>query len=246
MSCLLVVIGVCAAGRAGRPGRAGPAVGGAVGDVGAPRGGVHRLRGLRGVGAGPGVALPERAFGGGVQQRQVVVGFQSPPRGERATVLRRAGPFVGFPQRLQAQRDLRVRPPLPAPHGVRGVPDVERHHPPGDELLNRLELRVRTQLLLRLGRCGVIVGDVSLERGVLRIHGRRVGGAVAVGGRWGAHLVVQAHRPVTTGMAPPTRPGQHRTTSHMASLSCAHRQPRSVTRVLIGSKSAEVRSGSKS
>jgi len=76
-------------------------VGGAVGDVGAPRGGVHGLRGLWGVGAGAGVALPERAFAGGVQQRQVVVGFGSPPCGERAAVLRRAGTFVGFPQRLE-------------------------------------------------------------------------------------------------------------------------------------------------
>jgi len=128
-----------------------------------------------------------------------------------------------------------VCPPLPTPHGVRGVPHVERHHPPGDELLNRPELRVRTQLLVllrlgfgvgvldrtstgfRLGRCAVIVGNAGLERGVLRIHGIGfVGtpGAAAVGGRWGAHLVVQAHRPVTTGMAPPTTPGQERTSCH--------------------------------
>jgi len=75
-------------------------VGGAVGDVGAPWGGVHGLRGLRGAGAG--VAFPERSFGGGVQQRQVVVGFRPPPCGERAAVLRRAGTFVGFPQRLES------------------------------------------------------------------------------------------------------------------------------------------------
>ncbi len=127
-------------------------------------------------------------------------------------------------------------PPLSAPHGVRGVPHVERQHPPGDELLDRPELRVRTQLLgllrlgfglgvidrtstgFRLGRCGVIVGDVSLERVVLRIHGIGlvgIRGAVAIEGEWGAHLLVAAHSPVTTGMAPSARPGQHRTTSHM-------------------------------
>jgi len=71
-------------------------VGEAVGDIGAPWGGVHGLRGLRGVGAGAGVAFPERAFAGGVQQRQVVVGFRPPPCGERAAVLRRTGTFVGL------------------------------------------------------------------------------------------------------------------------------------------------------
>ena len=155
-----------------------------------------------------------------------------------------------------------MRPPLPAPHGVRGIPDVERHHPPGDELLNRLELRIRTQLLgllrfglglddrtspgFRLGWGGVIVGDVSLERGVLRVHGRRlVGthGAVDIGGEWGAQLVVQAHRAVTTGIAPSATAGQHRTTSHRSSLSVANRHPHAPTRVLTGSKSSAASSG---
>jgi len=153
-----------------------------------------------------------------------------------------------------------VCPPLSAPHGVRGVPDVERHHPPGHELLNRLELRVRTQLLgllglglddrtgpgFRLGWGGVIVGDVSLERGVLCIHGGGlVGtrGAIAVGGGWGAQLVVQAHRAVTTGIAPSATAGQDRTTSHRSSLSVANRHPHAPTRVLTGSKSSASSSG---
>jgi len=57
-----------------------------------------------------------------------------------------------------------VCPPLSAPHSVRGVPNVERHHPPGHELLDRLELRVRTQLLalLRLGRTGAGFGLSAL------------------------------------------------------------------------------------
>ena len=155
-----------------------------------------------------------------------------------------------------------MRPPLSAPHGVRGVPDVERHHPPGDELLDRPELRVRTQLLgllrlrlglddrtspgFRLGWGGVIGGSACLKGGVLRVHGRRlVGthGAVAVGGGWGAQLVVQAHRAVTTGIAPSATAGQDRTTSHRSSLSVANRHPHAPTRVLTGSKSSAASSG---
>jgi len=154
-----------------------------------------------------------------------------------------------------------VRPPLPAPHGVRGIPHVERHHPPGHELLDRPELRIRTQLLglrlglglddrtspgFRLGWGGVIVGDVSLERGALCIHGGGlVGtrGAIAVGGGRGAQLVVHAHRAVTTGIAPSATAGQDRTTSHRSPLSVANRHPHAPTRVLTGSKSSAASSG---
>lgn len=181
-------------------------MGGAVGNEGARRGGGHRLRGLRGVGVGAGIAFAEGALVG-VQQRQVVVGFGAPPRGERATVFRRPGRLVGFPQRLQPLRGFRVRPPLPTPPVACGVAHVQRHHPLGDELLDRRELRVdalltvlaflRHRCFLRDGlsaRLGAVLAvGARLESGVLRVHRPRrievIAGCV--------HLVVQAHRAVT-------------------------------------------------